>query len=150
MTLAVPLSLLFAHLVGDFFLQTDWMALNKSKKWEALTLHALVYTLTILTVVAYETAFWWRLLLIYGVVTFVTHYITDWVTSRLTSKLWFFKPVGIHYNAGGNRYECWIPSGGNRHWFFVMIGVDQFIHFVTLTYTLQMSVAFTILVWEFR
>jgi hypothetical protein len=40
---------LFAHLVGDYFLQSDWMALNKYKKtadgWIAAWVHATMYTL---------------------------------------------------------------------------------------------------------
>ena len=36
--------LLMAHFVGDFICQTDWMALNKSKRWDALALHVGVYS----------------------------------------------------------------------------------------------------------
>jgi hypothetical protein len=38
------MSLLVSHLVGDFLLQNDWMAMNKKKRAVPLTIHCLVYT----------------------------------------------------------------------------------------------------------
>jgi hypothetical protein len=56
----------------------------------------------------------------------------DAVTSRITSKLWFiqFAPdvKSIHPD-----YPLYARvDAGKRHWFFVMIGVDQLIHAVQL------------------
>lgn len=42
---------------------------------------------------------------------FLGHIATDAITSRINSKLWAAKKV---------------------HWFFVSVGFDQWIHFVTL------------------
>lgn len=39
--------LLIGHLIGDFLLQTTWMAQNKSKKWLPLLVHVSVYTLVV-------------------------------------------------------------------------------------------------------
>lgn len=39
--------LLIGHLVGDFLLQSNWMATHKEKDWRALAVHSLVYTITI-------------------------------------------------------------------------------------------------------
>ncbi len=102
----IPLILLVNHFIGDFILQNDYMALNKSKKWEALSLHVLVYSATFL---------WlgWK----FALNTFITHFITDAITSRITTRL--YTPV-FH-----------------RHWFFVVIGLDQLIHYTTLGYTYQ-------------
>lgn len=36
---------LFCHLIGDYFLQNDWMALNKKKDFRIALLHGFVYTL---------------------------------------------------------------------------------------------------------
>ncbi|HEU5141494.1 MAG TPA: DUF3307 domain-containing protein [Bacillales bacterium] len=36
--------LLVGHFVGDFLFQTNWMAVNKSKKWSPLFTHCVVYT----------------------------------------------------------------------------------------------------------
>lgn len=119
--LTISLGLLFAHFVGDGLLQSDWMALNKSKSNYALYIHAMVYSLCF--------APWgFRFFLI----TFVCHFATDYVTSRCTSKLWFFKPWEMAENGTP---LTWIASGGNRHWFFVMILFDQFLHFAQLALT---------------
>lgn len=37
-------SQLVAHLVGDYLLQSHWMAMNKTKQWFPAAIHALVYT----------------------------------------------------------------------------------------------------------
>lgn len=37
-----------AHLVGDYILQSDWMAAEKTKRWLPAFLHALAYTLPFL------------------------------------------------------------------------------------------------------
>lgn len=34
-----------AHGVADYWLQTDWMAQNKGKQWNALLIHTIVYAL---------------------------------------------------------------------------------------------------------
>ena len=105
MTLTVPLSLLCVHWFADFFLQTDWQANNKSKLLKALLRHTSVYSLCFLP--------WgWKFVLL----TFITHTLTDYITSRINSRLW---------------------AAGNAHWFFVSVGFDQLIHFATLGMTLQ-------------
>lgn len=35
------------HLVGDFLFQTNWMARGKATRWDALIVHAAVYTLCV-------------------------------------------------------------------------------------------------------
>lgn len=96
----ISLILLTLHFIGDFLFQTDWMAINKSKRWDALSLHVLVYSL----VFSY-----------YGIafvaLVAATHFLTDAVTSRITSRLW---------------------QANQRHWFFVVIGADQLLHYATL------------------
>lgn len=47
-------------------------------------------------------------------ITFITHWITDYNTSRWTSKLW---------------------AKGDVHNFFVVVGGDQLIHYLTLLIT---------------
>lgn len=39
--------LLIGHLIGDYLLQTSWMANNKAKHWGALLSHCVIYTLAI-------------------------------------------------------------------------------------------------------
>jgi len=44
----VPFAILVCHAVGDYYLQSDWMALNKQRSWAVACLHAAVYTLPFL------------------------------------------------------------------------------------------------------
>ena len=103
MSFQIPLILVAIHFLADFVMQTDWMAINKSKSWSALFAHCCVYAAVFLW---FGPAF--------AAITFVTHFATDAITSRITSLLW-------HKN--------------ERHWFFVVIGADQLIHYVTLALT---------------
>lgn len=131
--MATLIILLFVHLMGDFFFQSDWMATNKSKDWLALGYHASIYSLCFIMF-----GFW------FYVVTFVTHFITDAITSRITSKLWFIDLKPFKTRVWWNKEKKGDPQhfdyvanvkGDLRHWFFVVIGIDQFIHACTLALT---------------
>jgi uncharacterized membrane protein len=96
----------------DFFFQTDKMAKNKSTSNLALLEHVVVYTYGIcmiwtLNISKFEI--WQGLAFI--LINAVAHFVTDWVTSRATSALY-----------KEERY----------HDFFVVIGVDQFCHYLVL------------------
>jgi hypothetical protein len=39
---------LIAHLLGDYVLQSDWMAQEKTKRWGVAVVHAIVYSLPFL------------------------------------------------------------------------------------------------------
>lgn len=120
--MTIPLSLLVLHFVGDFLLQSDWMALNKSKQWRPLLLHTVVYS---------SCFIWFGLG--FSVTTFFLHTATDYVTSRITSRLWF---IDLNLSeAFGHTLVSAKVNAGKRHWFFTMIGLDQLIHFVTLAVT---------------
>lgn len=94
--MTTTLALLTIHFVADFILQSDWMATNKSKRWDALALHVTIYA----------ACFLWFGATFAGV-TWALHFVTDAITSRITSRLWVAQ---------------------QRHWFFVAIGADQLIH----------------------
>jgi hypothetical protein len=101
---SIPLGLIILHFFGDFVFQTDWQAKNKSKNLRALLSHTTVYSL------CYLFPLGWKFVL----VTFITHTLTDAVTSRMTAHLW---------------------AKGHVHNFFVVIGADQVIHYFTLAIT---------------
>lgn len=101
--MTIPVLWLFVHFIADFVLQSDWMAINKSKRWDALAVHCLVYA-----------ACWLWLDPRFVALTFALHFVTDAVTSRITSYLW---------------------KREQRHWFFVVIGFDQVLHYVALAAT---------------
>lgn len=67
------MSYLIGHLVGDYLLQNDWMALNKKSYsttgWVACVTHCFLYSLA----VCLFTGWWdWRFLLV-----FITHFALD-------------------------------------------------------------------------
>lgn len=105
MSLTVALVLVWLHIIADFVLQSDRIALAKSHDNEALAKHVAIYSLPF---------FWfgWQFVM----ANLAAHFVTDYITSRLTTKLWL---------------------ANKRHWFFVTIGVDQGLHLSTLfvTYT---------------
>lgn len=118
--------LMFIHWLGDFVLQTNQMAQNKSTSWKWLSAHILTYGATLLLgllpvgflmqgPLTLSTLFY--LILIFGYYALVNaglHFIIDAITSRITSRLWKEQKV---------------------HEFFVVIGIDQFLHFICLYYT---------------
>lgn len=125
----IPVSLLLVHFVGDFLLQSNWMAINKSKKLEALTIHCLIYA---------ACFFYWGWQ--FALLTFWLHFITDFFTSRLTTKLWFIeleKPTSeLRYSLYDDEFIAKV--GTTRHWFFVAIGFDQLLHALSLGLTWHM------------
>ncbi|MEV5752311.1 DUF3307 domain-containing protein [Actinoallomurus sp. NPDC052308] len=62
--------LLLAHLVGDYVLQSDWMATEKVKRWWPAVVHGVTYSLPFLLV----TQSPWALLIIGGTHIVLDHY----------------------------------------------------------------------------
>jgi len=136
--MALIYTLLVAHFVADFLCQSDWMALNKGKRWDALTLHVGAYTLALAPFAAWAYTYSspTDATLPFGlwlIVNAVAHFVQDAITSRINSRLWFLPLVGQ-----GMRPE-WIQVEvkSTRHWFFVGIGADQLLHYITLFATAE-------------
>ena len=108
MILLAVILILWLHFIGDFLLQTDEMALNKSHSWKWLSIHALVYGLPFYVVLGLIN---FKAGVIYALINSILHGLVDTVTSRITARLW---------------------AKGERHWFFVVIGLDQVIHYTCL------------------
>ncbi len=113
------LGLLLIHWFADFVLQTHWQAQNKSKNNEALARHVLVYALFLgawsfgaFVLTPKTTVLAW---LSFVILNGLLHFVTDWCTSRWSSKLY--------------AKQDW-------HNFFVVIGLDQLIHQFTLALTM--------------
>lgn len=105
--------LMFAHWFADFVCQTDYWAKNKSKSGLVLALHVWAYSAIMFVAVALTGIGLANAFLFFGV-CFFFHFWTDFVTSRITSKL--------------AAKEDW-------HNFFVVIGFDQFLHFAQIFIT---------------
>ena len=112
----LTLYFLLTHFFSDFVLQTSHMALNKSTSNYYLGMHVTFYTVATIVL-------WWLFFLIVdihatslqyllaGTAIFVMHFITDYITSRITSKYYKEK---------------------KNHEFFVTIGFDQWLHFAQI------------------
>ena len=111
--------LIVLHFIADFILQSDWMAQNKSKSNEALGFHVCIYTLVLLfgsvPLAFIVPVYNGKLVLAWVLLNGCAHFATDYITSRINSKLWAAKEV---------------------HWFFVGVGADQVIHYMTLGFTM--------------
>ncbi len=105
--------LMFCHWVGDFVLQSRYMAENKSRQWIPLLTHVLVYTLVLLVLLLplVETKFY-----LYQFVVFngLLHLFVDSITSKISANFW---------------------QKGNTWAFFVTVGFDQFLHAACLLFT---------------
>ncbi len=107
--------LFFLHFVADFILQSNWMALGKSKKFLPLFSHVLVYTAVFIGGSAIfsniNSAIW------FGVLNGIIHYPVDYFTSRVNAKLY---------------------QKEDKRLFFVFLGLDQFAHGATILLTSQL------------
>lgn len=106
-------ALLAIHWVADFVVQTHWQASNKSKQWDALLRHVTTYTL-VLGAGAFLLFDNLWVPLGFTLCNGVLHLGTDYFTSRWSSRLY--------------AKQDW-------HNFFVVIGLDQLIHQITLAAT---------------
>ena len=74
------MNILIAHLIGDYLIQNDWMALNKKKSNWACLVHAITYIIPFCFFLN-----WWQILLIA-----FQHYIQD----RTNFIAWFMDIKG--------------------------------------------------------
>jgi hypothetical protein len=111
---------LAAHAIADFKVQTSWQASNKSKSNEALLRHIATYAATIFLFLIplcliLETSL--RSLVGYVLINSFLHFCTDYVSSRISSKMY--------------------AEGDDRGFWFV-IGLDQLAHQIPLIILLPM------------
>lgn len=112
-TIKLIISLLAIHLFADYLLQSMWQRTNKHKVWSALLSHSSI-----------NAACWFVAAMFifkdsdkcvqFSYLTFIFHTITDYTSSRINHAI---------------RNE-------NRYWFYLCMGVDQFLHLsqIFLTY----------------
>lgn len=130
MSLTIILAILFIHWVADFLFQDVEWANNKSKDSYALTKHVLMYSaifttgMTIIFYIGdYNLVGSIVLGFIFGIITYICHWWTDYFSSRVVAKKFAEKEYGTP-----------IPNTGA----FTVIGLDQFIHFTQLFLTYQL------------
>ena len=135
---------LLVHLLGDFVLQTSWMALNKNKKSFPCLVHVLIYTSCFLLLTTS-----WKALLVIG----ATHFIIDRFPIIVKKLIWwknhfpsgyfpysYCDTTGYYDNSpyNSNVGECEISNKFDRpRLFFVTcwlyIITDNFLH-LTINY----------------
>ena len=140
------LALLVVHWHADFVCQTHWQASNKSKNNVALFEHVAVYGLcllfaTMLIFTEHGPARGFG----FVIVNAVLHFATDWCTSRITSRLFMkqfafvdivMPPLLIGPFEKRTEPRLMMKYDFNLHWFFVVVGLDQLIHQLTLAGTM--------------
>ena len=80
---------LFAHIFGDYILQSDWMALNKSKRSLPCLVHVLLYTSVFLLLTTS-----WKALLVIGSV----HFVLDRFPVIIRRLIWLKNHVGPNFS----------------------------------------------------
>lgn len=107
--------ILVNHFLADFALQTHEQAINKSSSDKWLLYHVLTYSsiLTISSCVIFPTI---AQCLIFGLLTFSFHFLTDYVSSRIGKPFW--KNNDVHNG-------------------FVVVGFDQVLHYLQLYFTIK-------------
>lgn len=121
MSIFLIIWLLSAHWIADFVLQTHEQSKAKSHSNKALLKHTTHYSVAMVVLMSFTvllttlgSAIGVINLVLFGIITLVCHTITDYFTSRLSSRLY---------------------KEGRIHDFFVCIGFDQLLHYVQLILT---------------
>ncbi len=113
--------LLLMHFLADFPFQLRWMAENKSHSQFALITHILTYGSVLTAGLYYMMPIGLPLSAFVMFIFFnlIVHYVTDSITSKITSFLW---------------------KKNQTYLFFCTIGFDQLIHTCTLIFSCRMFI----------
>lgn len=112
----VLFAIIFIHWIADFVFQTDKMAKGKSKNWSDLLAHTITYSACWIPFAFFRFGYSSSGFIMFPLITFIAHTITDYITSRVNSRL---------------------LAKGDTHNFFVSVGFDQILHYVQLILTYQ-------------
>lgn len=130
----VPFLIIFIHWIADFVFQAEEWANNKSKSNPHLLAHVSMYTTIWALLGGFlfaspcdGSAFGYCVDLpkfgAFLVITFIAHFITDYITSRIVSKKF-----------ANEEYGSPIPNTGA----FTVIGFDQVLHYAQLFLTFHL------------
>ena len=105
---------IYAHLIGDYIIQNDWMAMNKKKSTPICLVHIATYMIPFL----WCGFNWWQMLLIAA-----QHFVLD----RTNIVMWFMKVKGSEGFATG---VCFPWS---------VITVDNAMHFLWMAWVASLA-----------
>jgi hypothetical protein len=108
--------MIISHWIGDFVLQTREMVDNKSTSNYYLSMHVFAYSIAniilwMIFMPMFGATYTKGTIMLSLVLMFSMHWVTDYFTSKQTSKLY---------------------KQQNIHGFFTMIGFDQILHYLQL------------------
>jgi hypothetical protein len=127
MSLIEIFSIIIIHFIADFIMQDEKWALGKSKNWNDLLFHTFTYSFlwwipVMMIALSLQTSN--ELIsetmnkgVLFILITFICHTITDYFTSRIVSKKF-----------AEGKYGSAIPNFGA----FTLIGGDQVLHYIQL------------------
>lgn len=75
--MGIYIAIVWVHFIADYILQTDNIAINKSKNIKSLIFHCLIYSIPLFI-------FGWKFAIINGIL----HFCVDYVTSKISANLW--------------------------------------------------------------
>lgn len=118
MSIQIILLLVLFHFIADFLLQNDWMGLGKSKKLLPLFIHSLVYSGAMTLFLCGMSfglfmfgAFDFLVPIYFFIIMFVSHFVIDFISSRVNKYLYENNEIRIFFN---------------------VIGFDQYLHYLVL------------------
>jgi hypothetical protein len=106
--------LFIAHLLGDWLLQTEWQAKNKTTNWVALLIHVGIYHAVVLAFLIFGFGLRHPAVLLVVAGLAVTHAILD----RRHFELWLIRTLRLRINEDPERW--------------LVIAIDQSIHLILL------------------
>lgn len=114
-----------AHFIGDYLLQSDDIAKRKSKEIKALLIHTGIiggcfFAMNLIGLLCFGFQFNILNILFIPLMNYLLHLITDYFTSKWASSLY---SKDIHY-------------------YYVVLGLDQLIHYVIATLSVGLFIAF--------
>ena len=109
-TMSSVILIVMTHFLADFGLQTHEQATGKSTDEKQLMRHVLIYS-SVWFFMSYCLLHGIISSIIFAVITFLCHYITDYFSSRIGKPYW---------------------EKGDLHNGFVIIGADQVLHIIQL------------------
>ncbi len=116
------LGIIFSHVIGDYFIQSDWMATQKMNSWWPAIVHGVTYTIPYLFV----TQNFWALFIICSTHIVLDHYRLAkqvvWFKSFLAPRKYWYSWSEAKDNFGFSKNTPAYIS----HW--IMVIVDNTMH----------------------
>lgn len=119
--------IVITHYIADFIFQDEKWAVGKSKSFSSLVQHTTMYSIIWVFPVHIISEDFFKSL-VFVLITFIAHTITDYFTSKIVSKRF-----------SDEYYGSPIPNLGA----FSIIGFDQVLHYIQLIITWNWLFSFT-------